>query len=95
MGVRPTPRRAASRTAWRARRRKGEGNGGEGREGCSGWRQCSERCAERVGGEEGIARFMGTASVARDMLEIAQKMGQEKVQYWGFVSVLFALVRGV
>ena len=44
------------------------------------------RCEQRIGGEQGIARFMSTASVARDMLEITQKMGQEKLHYWGFVS---------
>lgn len=46
----------------------------------------AQRCEESVGGEEGIARFMSTPSVARDMLEITQKMGQEKLHYWGFVS---------
>ena len=46
----------------------------------------AERCEERIGGEWGIGRFMSTASVARDMLEITQKMGQEKLHYWGFVS---------
>lgn len=33
-----------------------------------------------------IGRFMGTASVATDMLHISEKLGQEKLQYWGFVS---------
>ncbi|KAI0645977.1 alpha/beta-hydrolase [Trametes meyenii] len=42
------------------------------------------RCEEKIGGEWGIARFMSTPDVARDMLEITQKLGQEKLQYWGF-----------
>ncbi|KAI0355782.1 alpha/beta-hydrolase [Trametes cingulata] len=42
------------------------------------------RCEEKIGGEWGIARFMSTPNVARDMLEISQKLGQEKLQYWGF-----------
>ena len=33
----------------------------------------SELCAQRVGEEDSIFRFMSTASVARDMLEITQK----------------------
>ena len=37
-------------------------------------------------GNLGIGRFMGTASVATDMLRISEKLGQEKLQYWGFVS---------
>ena len=48
-----------------------------------------ERCAQLSSATAGdIARFMGTASVATDMLKIAEKLGQEKVQYWGFVSDL-------
>ncbi|KAI0665892.1 alpha/beta-hydrolase [Trametes maxima] len=42
------------------------------------------RCEEKIGGEWGIARFMSTPDVARDMLEITQKLGQKKLQYWGF-----------
>ena len=49
-------------------------------------RLVGRRCEERVGGDGGIARFAGTPSVARDMVEIAKKLGQEKVHYWGFVS---------
>ena len=46
-----------------------------------------DRCAQISSATEGdIARFMGTASVATDMLKITEKLGQEKVQYWGFVS---------
>ncbi|PIL33855.1 hypothetical protein GSI_03561 [Ganoderma sinense ZZ0214-1] len=47
-------------------------------------RVIGERCAESDGGEEGIARFMSTASVATDMLKITEKLGQEKLHYWGF-----------
>ena len=47
------------------------------------------RCEEKIGGEGGIARFAGTPSVATDMVEIAKKLGQEKVNYWGFVSLVF------
>ena len=46
-----------------------------------------DRCARLSSSTEGdIARFMGTASVATGMLKITEKLGQEKVQYWGFVS---------
>ncbi|TBU44969.1 alpha/beta-hydrolase [Dichomitus squalens] len=47
-------------------------------------RVVGDRCAESDGGEEGIARFMSTASVATDMLKITEKLGQEKLHYWGF-----------
>lgn len=40
--------------------------------------------AERKVKEAGIGRFVSTANVARDMLEIAEKLGEEKVKYWGF-----------
>ncbi|KAH9859128.1 alpha/beta-hydrolase [Lenzites betulinus] len=43
-----------------------------------------QRCEQKIGGERGIGRFMGTPDVARDMLEISQLLGQEKLQYWGF-----------
>ena len=45
-----------------------------------------DRCAQRSVAEGDIARFMDTASVATDMLNIVEKLGQEKLQYWGFVS---------
>lgn len=34
--------------------------------------------------EAGLGRFVTTASVARDMLEIMEKAGQDKLKYWGF-----------
>lgn len=40
--------------------------------------------------EWGPARFMGTASVAADMLRIVQKLGQDKLQYWGLVRCWLA-----
>ncbi|KAH9915043.1 uncharacterized protein BXZ73DRAFT_81473 [Epithele typhae] len=43
-----------------------------------------ERCENKLGGEHGLARFVSTPYVARDMLEMTQKLGQEKLQYWGF-----------
>jgi len=56
-----------------------------------------ERCLSALGGngkedlngtaeEWGIGRFMDTASVATDMLRIVEKLGQEKLQFAGFVS---------
>jgi pimeloyl-ACP methyl ester carboxylesterase len=39
----------------------------------------------------GLARFMGTPSVATDMLRITQKMGFEKLQYIGYVSINFRI----
>ncbi|QSZ35731.1 hypothetical protein DSL72_006853 [Monilinia vaccinii-corymbosi] len=42
-----------------------------------------EREAE-ARGEESLLKFVGTASVARDMLEIMSKTGTEKMRYWGF-----------
>lgn len=55
-----------------------------------------ERCLRALGGngkdedpkataeDWGIGRFMGSASVATDMLKISEKLGQEKLLYWGF-----------
>ncbi len=48
----------------------------------------AERCKEQLGGEWGIGRFATTPYVARDMLEITQSLGQEQLQYWGFVRLL-------
>ena len=48
----------------------------------------AELCKERVGGEWGIGRFATTPYVARDMLEMSQLMGQDQLQYWGFVSAV-------
>ncbi|PCH44433.1 alpha/beta-hydrolase [Wolfiporia cocos MD-104 SS10] len=53
------------------------------------------RCEEVLGGngkesengtaaEWGAGRFMSTASVATDMLEITQRLGEDKLKYWGF-----------
>ncbi|EIW63602.1 alpha/beta-hydrolase [Trametes versicolor FP-101664 SS1] len=47
-------------------------------------RLVAERCEQKIGGEGGIGRFAGAVSVARDMLEIVQQLGQEKLQFWGF-----------
>jgi pimeloyl-ACP methyl ester carboxylesterase len=54
----------------------------------------SQQCAVQVGGKgtsnvrnidtTGAGRFVSTASTARDMLEIMEKAGQEKLKYWGF-----------
>ena len=54
-------------------------------------------CEKRIGGngkedadgtveEWGAGRFLSSASVATDMLKITEKLGQEKLKYWGFVS---------
>ncbi|KAM5543350.1 hypothetical protein V8D89_003224 [Ganoderma adspersum] len=43
-----------------------------------------DRCAQLSVVQGDVARFMGTASVATDMLKITEKLGQEKLQYWGF-----------
>jgi pimeloyl-ACP methyl ester carboxylesterase len=39
---------------------------------------------ERRVAEAGPGRFVSTASVARDLLEIMEKAGQDKLRYWGF-----------
>ncbi|KAI0703945.1 alpha/beta-hydrolase [Earliella scabrosa] len=44
----------------------------------------AQRCEHKIGGEWGIGRFVSTANVARDMLEISQMLGQDQVQFWGF-----------
>lgn len=42
------------------------------------------RACEASHNATGLLRHIGTASHARDMLEILEQMGQEKLQYWGF-----------
>lgn len=42
------------------------------------------RACEQSHNATGLLRHVGTASHARDMLEILGQMGQEKLQYWGF-----------
>lgn len=60
-------------------------------------RALSELCQSTIGGngqedingtasQWGLGRFVGTPSVATDMLHIIEKLGQEKLHYWGFVS---------
>ncbi|KAF7977281.1 hypothetical protein HWV62_606 [Athelia sp. TMB] len=55
----------------------------------------SDLCLKAMGGngnagigatveEWGGGRYMGTASVATDMLRILEKLGQDRLQYWGF-----------
>ncbi|KAE9378684.1 alpha/beta-hydrolase [Stipitochalara longipes BDJ] len=45
----------------------------------------SQKCASVIGsGEHSIGRFVSTASVARDMLHITEKLGEQKLKYWGF-----------
>ncbi|KAH9925565.1 alpha/beta-hydrolase [Fomitopsis serialis] len=54
-----------------------------------------QKCEETLGGngkedangtalEWGPARFMSTPSVATDMLEITERLGEERLKYWGF-----------
>ncbi|TBU61585.1 alpha/beta-hydrolase [Dichomitus squalens] len=44
----------------------------------------AQRCEDRLGGEWGIGRFVTTANVVSDMLQINKQLGQDKLQYWGF-----------
>ncbi|KFY96087.1 hypothetical protein V498_02908 [Pseudogymnoascus sp. VKM F-4517 (FW-2822)] len=51
----------------------------------------SGACARSMGGTldpkgaaHGVLSYIGTTSVARDMLEILTQMGEEKLKYWGF-----------
>ncbi|KAF8851821.1 hypothetical protein BDZ45DRAFT_750218 [Acephala macrosclerotiorum] len=46
----------------------------------------SHQCAENIG-EAG--RFVSTPSIARDMLAMTEKLGEERIQYWGFSHVTF------
>ena len=48
------------------------------------------RCAAASASKEDIAEHMSTASVATDMVNIIEKLGQDKLHYWGFVSRLFS-----
>ncbi|KAL2075023.1 hypothetical protein VTL71DRAFT_8803 [Oculimacula yallundae] len=41
----------------------------------------SQHCLSQLGD---TARFVSTPSVARDMLHIMEKLGEEKLKYWGF-----------
>jgi pimeloyl-ACP methyl ester carboxylesterase len=34
--------------------------------------------------EYSIGRFVSTPNIARDMLHIVEKLGEEKLKYWGF-----------
>ncbi|KAI0487732.1 hypothetical protein F4859DRAFT_466015 [Xylaria cf. heliscus] len=44
----------------------------------------SQTCESHMMNKSSILRHVGTASHARDMLEILHKLGQEKLRYWGF-----------
>ncbi|TGJ78896.1 hypothetical protein E0Z10_g9869 [Xylaria hypoxylon] len=44
----------------------------------------SSACEAHMTGKSNILRHVGTASHARDMLEILHKLGQDKLKYWGF-----------
>lgn len=60
-----------------------------------GWEEVVvRRCAAEFGDDEGdgLCRYMGTASVATDMLRIVEKLGEEKLHYWGFVSLFISLL---
>ncbi|PQE14205.1 Alpha beta hydrolase fold family protein [Rutstroemia sp. NJR-2017a BVV2] len=45
---------------------------------------CEETMNQATTGEESLLNYVSTASVARDMLEIMNKMGAQKMKYWGF-----------
>lgn len=44
----------------------------------------SQVCETAMGGASGILRHSSTPYHARDMLEILNQMGEEKLKYWGF-----------
>jgi pimeloyl-ACP methyl ester carboxylesterase len=45
----------------------------------------SQQCASIIGSSEySIGRFVSTVSVARDMLHIIEKIGEDRLKYWGF-----------
>jgi pimeloyl-ACP methyl ester carboxylesterase len=41
----------------------------------------SQQCSSQIGD---FGRYLSTASVARDMLHIVEKLGEKKLKYWGF-----------
>ncbi|KAM3077268.1 hypothetical protein ACMFMG_003268 [Clarireedia jacksonii] len=45
---------------------------------------CEETMSRVTIGEEPLFNYVSTTSVARDMLEIMNKIGAEKMKYWGF-----------
>lgn len=62
------------------------------------WEQLiAQKCMDTLGGHSTDAsgetpapdggRFMSSASVATDMLRITDKLGQDRLHYWGFVSI--------
>ncbi|TVY41362.1 Tripeptidyl aminopeptidase [Lachnellula subtilissima] len=46
--------------------------------------QCASILQPSTKSDLGVGSFVSTASVARDMLEIMTKVGEEKLKYWGF-----------
>jgi len=44
----------------------------------------SQTCEAHMADKSNILRHVGTATHARDMLEIVNKLGYEKLKYWGF-----------
>ncbi|KAI0542796.1 hypothetical protein GGR58DRAFT_171322 [Xylaria digitata] len=44
----------------------------------------SQQCEAHMTGKSNILRHVGTASHARDMLEILHRLGEQKLKYWGF-----------
>ncbi|RDW92622.1 hypothetical protein BP5796_02016 [Coleophoma crateriformis] len=44
----------------------------------------SQACAAAMPGPNSLLKFVSTASAARDMLEILDKMGWSRLKYWGF-----------
>lgn len=51
--------------------------------GSNNYSRISNPAARRVA-EAGPGQYVSTASVARDMVEMMEKAGQEKLKYWGF-----------
>lgn len=46
--------------------------------------QCAYTLQPSAESDLGVGSFVSTASVARDMLEVMTKVGEEKLKYWGF-----------